>query len=194
MALARRLRTGYKLMAAGRRVRSGPGLHIGTGTRLWAPDQLTIGNQTYIGKNVLIECNCQIGSYVLIANRVGIVGRKDHDFRAVGVPIRFAPWVGTSTDPAARVPAVIEDDVWIGYGAIVLSGVRVGRGSVVAVGAVVKSDVPPYAIVAGNPAVVVGERLPADQRADHEQAIAGGRFVFSERGPEHWVVEPGRVS
>jgi acetyltransferase-like isoleucine patch superfamily enzyme len=54
-------------------------------------------------------------------------------------------------------PVVIEDKVWIGFNVIILKGVRVGEGAVVAAGSVVTKDVPPYCVVAGNPAHVVKE-------------------------------------
>ncbi len=66
---------------------------------------------------------------------------------------------------------IVEDDVWIGYGAILLSGVRVCRGSIVAAGAVVTDDVAPYAIVAGNPARQVGRRMPEDRVEEHERLL-----------------------
>lgn len=58
---------------------------------------------------------------------------------------------------AAR-PPIIEDDVWIGASVTVLPGRRIGTGSIVAAGAVVAADVPPYSIAAGNPARVIGHR------------------------------------
>jgi tetrahydrodipicolinate N-succinyltransferase len=57
-------------------------------------------------------------------------------------------------------PIVVEDDVWIGTNAVILSGVTLGRGSVVAAGAVVGKDIPPYAIVGGVPAKVIKYRFP----------------------------------
>ena len=57
------------------------------------------------------------------------------------------------------VPVVIEDNVWVGSRALILKGVRVGKGSIVAAGAVVTKDVPPNCIVAGNPAKVVKENI-----------------------------------
>lgn len=54
--------------------------------------------------------------------------------------------------------AVLENDVWLGYDALLMPGVRVGSGAIVATRAVVTRDVPPYAIVAGNPATVVRMR------------------------------------
>ena len=56
-------------------------------------------------------------------------------------------------------PIVIEDDAWIGFNAIVLKGVRIGRGAVVAAGAVVTRDVPPFTVVAGAPAAPIGRSL-----------------------------------
>jgi acetyltransferase-like isoleucine patch superfamily enzyme len=143
---------------------------------------------------VFIEANCEIGNYCLIANRVAIVGRRDHDFRTVGIPVRFSPWIGgkSAAEGLLDERAVIEDDVWLGYGAIVLSGVRIGRGVIVAAGSVVTKDVAPYEIVAGNPARAVGRRFADEitiQR--HEASIRTGRFRFSERGYDHWIVEPG---
>ena len=171
----------------------GIGLHIGKATRLWAPHAMKIGCNVYIGKHVHIEANCEIGDYCLIANRVAIIGRHDHDFRKVGYPMRFAPWVGSKRfpSPCLAEKAVIESDVWLGYGATVLTGVTIGRGSVVAAGSMVTRDIPPYAIAAGVPARVVGQRFAdAATISQHEFAMRNGRFAFSERGYDHCTIEP----
>jgi acetyltransferase-like isoleucine patch superfamily enzyme len=151
-------------VSLGRRV------HIGLGSVLWAPNRLTVGSDVYVGKGCTIECDGRIGTGVLIANRVGIVGRNDHDMHALGVSIRRAPWVGDPGGPRNE-PVAIGDDVWVGYGAIVLSGVAIGRGAVVAAGAVVTNDVPSYGIVAGNPARLVGYRFSDDDRRLHEELL-----------------------
>lgn len=193
LAVARRLRTWVKLKASGSVRSVGPGLHIGGGVRLWAPDRIDIGSNVYIGKQVLVECNADIGDFVLIANRVAFVGRNDHDFRVVGVPVRFSPWVGDRkrVSQHRQEKVVIESDAWIGYGAIVLTGVRVGRGAIVAAGSVVTRDVAPYQVVGGNPAKPIGCRFADDRDIRrHEAGISGGRFILSERGYEHWIVEP----
>ena len=57
----------------------------------------------------------------------------------------------------------IGDDVWIGYNAIILSGVKIGQGAVIAAGAVVVKDVPPYAIVGGNPAKIIKYRCSEER-------------------------------
>lgn len=194
LAALRRLATAWRVVGRSRYLRHGPDLHVGRGTRLWAPTSLVIGSGVYIGKDVCIEADCDIGDHCLLANRVAIVGRHDHDFSAVGTPMRFTPWIG-ARQPAARsrgARAVIGPDCWIGYGAIVLTGVSIGRGSVVAAGAVVTRDLPPYSIAAGNPAAVVGARFrdPADI-VRHEAAVAAGLFRSSERGFDHFTIRPG---
>lgn len=193
MALGRRLQTRV-MLARFRSIRqAGRDLHIGIGSRFWAPEGISLGHAVYIGKEVTIECNAEIGDYVLIANRVALIGRHDHDFRSIGIPVRFSPWIGAQQPPnphrAGKV--VVEPDVWIGFAATVLSGTRLGRGSIVAAGSVVTRDVPPYAIVAGNPATVIGQRFAEEQVREHEAGIDAGHFVFSERGYDHWIVEPG---
>lgn len=89
LALRRRLQTWLAVAGKSSFLSYGRDLHVGKGTRLWAPKRLSIGDCVYIGKQVYIEANCRIGNYCLIANRVAIVGRHDHDFSAVGFPVRF---------------------------------------------------------------------------------------------------------
>ena len=186
------MQTRWKVLLS-RKINSvGTDLHIGVGSRFWAPEGIAIGNGVYIGKEVLIECNAEIGDYVLIGNRVALVGRHDHNFRAVGIPVRFSPWVGSITqcNPFSKEKVVVESDVWLGFNAIVLSGVRIGHGAIVAAGAVVTQDVGSYEIVAGNPAKKVGMRFKDDSTIQqHEFSVKNGRFVSSERGYNHWVIE-----
>ncbi len=193
LAGLRRCRTAITAFRARTFLTHGYGLHIGRNPTLWAPDKITIGNNVYIGKDVNIECNCAIGDHVLIANRVAFVGRHDHDYRAVGTPIRFSPWIGSARQPSPwrHESVVIETDVWIGYGAIVMTGVRIGRGAIIAAGSVVTKDVSPYTIVAGTPAREVAKRFtdPTDIAA-HEASLRDGRFVFSERGFDAFIIEP----
>ena len=68
-------------------------------------------------------------------------------------------------------PVVVEDDVWIGAGAIILKGVTVRRGSIVAAGAVVTRDVEPYSIVAGVPAKMVCYRWSIEEIMEHEKTL-----------------------
>lgn len=66
---------------------------------------------------------------------------------------------------------VLEDDVWLGANVVLLNGVRICRGAVVAAGTVIRSKIPPYAIVAGNPAKVVGFRFTPEQVLEHENQL-----------------------
>lgn len=113
----------------------------------------------------------------MLANNVGLIGRRDHDYRAVGRMIRHAPWVGDNDFPAdlRSLTLIIEEDCWIGFGAIVLSGVRVQRGAIVAAGSVVAKDVEPYSIVVGNPAKKVSAQFTLDDIAKHEHILYGSR-------------------
>jgi acetyltransferase-like isoleucine patch superfamily enzyme len=79
---------------------------------------------------------------------------------------------------------IIGDDVWIGYGAVVLSGVTIGRGAIIAAGSVVASDIPPYAIAAGYPARKIAQRLTSAEIAAHEVAIYG-RILTAAFTPRH---------
>ena len=62
-------------------------------------------------------------------------------------------------DATSKGDIVLEDDVWIGCNAVILSGVHIGQGAVVAAGAVVTKDIPAYAVVAGNPAHIIKYRF-----------------------------------
>lgn len=73
--------------------------------------------------------------------------------------------------PEDNRPVVIDDDVWVGAGATILHGSHICRGAIVAAGALVRNDVPPYAIVAGIPARIVRFRWTVDEILFHEQAL-----------------------
>lgn len=156
------------------KVTTGTHFHIGMMSFVSSVDGLVIGDDVYVGKFCSIQVNGRIGNGVLIANNVGIIGRRDHDMRTIGVSVRRAPWIGDTptlaTDP--RNSVTVGDDVWIGYGAIVLSGIRIGRGAIIAAGAVVSKDVAAYDIVSGNPARLVGRRFTDAQIAEHEAMLA----------------------
>lgn len=193
-AFLRRVQTKLIVWRAKKYLTNGKGLHVGKGSRFWATNSIRIGNNVYIGKNVHIECNTEIGDNTLIANCVAIIGRNDHDFRAIGIPVRFSPWVGSKNirSPFADDKVVVGTDVWIGFGSIVLSGVNISRGAIIAAGSVVTKDVGSYEIVAGNPAKCIGIRFGSSAEIEeHEQRILNGKFFFSERGYDNWVVQPG---
>lgn len=66
---------------------------------------------------------------------------------------------------------ILEEDVWLGANVVLLNGVKIGRGAVIAAGSVCRNKIPPYAIVAGNPAKVVGFRFTPEQIEEHEEIL-----------------------
>ncbi|MEH0972532.1 CatB-related O-acetyltransferase [Micromonospora sp. CPCC 205546] len=110
----------------------------------------------------------RIGSNVMFGPEVTIRG-GNHRVDRVGVPmIAVRKQAG---DEEHDRGVTIGDDVWVGTRAIILQGVTVGRGAVIGAGAVVTRPVPPYAIVAGNPARVIRLRWPVETIARHEREL-----------------------
>lgn len=152
----------------------GSQFHAGLGVRLWARNKLTIGNYFYLGHGSLIQADCTIGNYVMFGNNVAVVGKYDHNFQEVGKPIRFASqireasysWKGES------LMTTIGDDVWVGYGSIIMSGVIIGNGCIVAAGSVVTRNLEPYWIYAGIPAKKIRKRFDTiDDELKHIEKI-----------------------
>ena len=113
---------------------------------------VSIGDRTDIGCNVVITSSggIDIGKSVLIAGNCYIGGGR-YNMERTDIPMMDQ---GLHT----KGPVVIEDDVWLGAGATVLDGVRIGKGSVIGAGAVVTQDLPAYAIAVGTPAKVIKQR------------------------------------
>ena len=108
----------------------------------------------------------RIGSKVIFGPEVTVIG-GGHNIAQLG---RFMADV-TEKRPGDDRGVVIEDDVWVGARAIILRGVTVGRGAVIGAGAVVTHDVPPYAIVVGNPAHVLRFRWGIEEILEHETQL-----------------------
>lgn len=159
--IAKSVRAAYLVKWRWRRYSIGSHFHAGRGVVLWARDSLTIGENVYIGRHSQIECDANIGNDVMFGNCVALVGRYDHHYQQVGVSIRRSSQIRDQdySWKGLGLSVVIKDDVWIGYGAIVLSGVVIGEGSIVAAGSVVTKDVEAYSIVGGNPARPIGRRF-----------------------------------
>lgn len=116
------------------------------------PGRVTLGNRCYLGRYCYLDGDITIGDHTMLASSVAVVG-GDHAFDRLGVLMIDSGrehWKATH----------IGSDVWIGHGAIVLNGVTIGDGAIVAAGSVVSRDVPAGVIVAGNPARVIRARFP----------------------------------
>lgn len=127
---------------------------------------LVAGPYSFINRGCQISGRLKLGKYAMLGPEV-VVTDGDHLFDKPGTPVIF------SGRPESRL-TVIEDDAWVGHGAKLIGGVTIGRGAIVAAGAVVTKDVPPYAIVGGVPARPIGERFSdPSERAAHEAMLAG---------------------
>lgn len=113
---------------------------------------LTMGAHSNIGPYNYIGCSGKItiGSNVMLAPRVSIYA-ENHVFDNPEMTIK--------AQGVKRMDVTIEDDCWIAANSIILAGVTVGKGSVVAAGSVVNENVPPYSVVAGVPARVIKSRV-----------------------------------
>lgn len=109
---------------------------------------------SYGGQNELLK----IGDYCSIADGVSFLLGGGHRLDTISTYPFRAKILG-DVESLTKGPIVVENDVWIGYGATILSGVTLGCGCVVGAGALVNKDVPPYAIVAGVPAKVIRFRF-----------------------------------
>ena len=113
---------------------------------------LTIGDDVMLTDFVQISCvdRISIGNRVLVGQSVFISDNShgDTDGESLKIPPIERPLV-------VKGPVIIEDDVWIGRNATILSGVRIGKGAVIAAGAVVNRDVPAYSVAAGVPARII---------------------------------------
>lgn len=145
----------------------GKGCYIADRVRI-RPKAVTLGNRVFIGPECWISAHATIGNFVMLAGRVAMVG-GDHRIDRVGVPAIDAG----REEPK---PIVIYDDVWIGYGAIILHGVTIGEGAVVAAGSVVTKDVASYAIVGGAPAKLIRMRFDSVELIKHAELLAQKRI------------------
>ena len=131
---------------------------------------LTIGKDSYIGNanaDIVIDnyilSNLHIGRYTAIASNVNFIIDLNHDYRRISQGrISGIPYIRPELTKR-KGELIIMNDCWIGNNVTILSGVTVGNGAVIAAGSCVSKNIPPYAVVAGNPATIIGYRFSEEQ-------------------------------
>lgn len=122
-----------------------------------------VGDYSYGELNIVSfdnKTNLHIGKYVSIAQNVTfLLDVEHHTDHLMTYPFKAKILLYPQPETFSKGDIVIDDDVWIGYGATIMSGVHIGQGAVIAAGAIVVDDVNPYAIVGGVPAKVIKYRL-----------------------------------
>ena len=134
-----------------------------------SPDFIELGSNIYIGPNAVLYSTVKkivFGNNIIVGPGLTMVS-GNHNFKKVGIPIID----NHEKLPENEADIIVEDDVWIGANVTVLMGVNIGRGSVVAAGAVLTKSVPPYCIVGGVPAKVIGIRFNIDEIQKHESVL-----------------------
>ncbi|OGK39543.1 hypothetical protein A2954_07705 [Candidatus Roizmanbacteria bacterium RIFCSPLOWO2_01_FULL_37_12] len=131
-------------------IKIGRGSSIHMGTRFYDPVNISIGEDTIIGEDAVLDGRDKlvIGNHVAVATGAMFLNSQ-HEINDEF----FSPSIS---------PIAVEDYVFIGPRVIVQPGVRIGRGAIVAAGAVVTKDVPPFAVVGGVPAKIISERKIKD--------------------------------
>ncbi|MFC4688703.1 CatB-related O-acetyltransferase [Epilithonimonas pallida] len=125
-------------------------------------NKVSVGNYTYGPLEIYSWNNenekIEIGSFCSIASDVKFLMGGNHDLYNISTfPFRF--YFQNKDEATTKGPIIIEDDVWIGMNSIILSGIRLSQGCVVAAGSVIAKSFPPYSIIGGNPAKILKKRF-----------------------------------
>lgn len=124
-----------------------------TANTIFPIDIVSVGNFTYGKLNVHYfggtNEKLQIGNFCSIADEVHFLTGGNHNYNVL-MTYPFKNKFNKIREAISKGNIIIGDDVWIGYGSTILSGVNIGKGAVVAAGSIVSKDIPPYAIYAGN--------------------------------------------
>ena len=175
VSIIKKLRLFYLVNLKWKNYQIGKNFHVGRNVFFWAKNKIVIGDNFYMGRCSQIECDVRIGDNVMCGNNVAFVGKYDHNFKEIGKPTRLSTQIRDKDYQWKGLDSItiVEDDVWIGYGSIIMSGVKIGRGAIIAAGSVVTKDIFPYNIVGGNPAKKITARFSSPEINLHESKLYG---------------------
>lgn len=125
-------------------------------------DCITVGNASYGEINILAtnpQYKLIIGNYCSIARKVMFILNADHETEFLSTFPIYTYINKENKDAKSKGDIIIKDDVWIGYNAIIMSGVTIGQGAIVGAGSIVTKNVPDYAVVVGNPSRIIKYRF-----------------------------------
>lgn len=130
---------------------------------MFPSDRIKVGNFSYGKLNISSFGNINerliIGNFVSIGGNVLFLLGGNHQYDCLTTYPFKKKVLFKETEAITKGPIIIEDDVWIGNNAIILSGVKIGKGAIVAAGSVITKNVEPYSIVGGNPAKLIKYRF-----------------------------------
>lgn len=137
---------------------------------LFDTGRIMVGKESYGELNIISfgnETTLTIGNYVSIAQNVTFLLDVEHRTNSISTfPFRVKILHQSTSEAFSKGNIIVHDDVWIGYGSTILSGVTIGQGAVIAAGSIVTKDIPPYAIVAGSPARIIKYRFEEELRSE----------------------------
>lgn len=156
--VANSLRSFWRFRIKQRWIKTSGMTRIHSSVHLNAPHKImTFGHHVQLGPHCHVSADIHFGNYVLCAANVSFIGKNEHSFNYPGETIWESP-------RGKDMPTIVGNDVWIGHGAIIIGGVKIGDGSIIAAGSVVTKDVPPMSIVGGNPAKLIKQRFTTSEQ------------------------------
>jgi maltose O-acetyltransferase len=132
------------------KIRIGKNFKCGTYCSISKKNDISIGDDFFMGRNCHLASNLVVGNNVMLGSYVSFVG-GDHRIDNITTTMNKSGRDELKT-------TFIEDDVWIGHGSIIMHGVKIEKGGVVAAGSIVTKDIPSNAIYGGNPAKLIRYR------------------------------------
>lgn len=121
---------------------------------------IILGDRVQLGPHCHVSCDIEFRNSVLCAGHVSFIGKNEHAYNETNCSM----W--DSSHFTQKEITVVGNDVWICHGSIILGGVKIGDGAIIAAGSVVTKDVPPMTIVGGNPAKIIKERFSSPEEKE----------------------------